>query len=136
VLFSCFMQHFRSPDFALLCADLATLTLGYRRTMDYWYQQAGILGPAIREVRYESLVADFESEIHGISDFLGLPWDERLLAPAAHARSKGYISTPSYAQVVQPVNQRSVDKWRAYETHFAQVLPTLRPYLDRWGYDV
>jgi tetratricopeptide (TPR) repeat protein len=136
VLLSCFMQHFRSPDFALLCADLGTLAMGYRRTMDYWYQQAQVLEPAIREVRYESLVADFAAEIHGITDFLGLPWDERLLAPAAHARSKGYISTPSYAQVVQPVNDKSVDKWRAYEGHFAGVMPTLQPYLERWGYDV
>ena len=134
VLFSCFLQHFRSPDFALLCADLGTLATGYRRTMDFWYQQAGVLEPTIREVRYESLVADFEPGIRGICEFLGLEWDERLLAPAAHARAKGYISTPSYTQVVQPVNQRSVDKWRAYETHFAAVLPILRPYLDRWGY--
>ena len=31
VLLSCYMQHFRAPDFALLCSDLPTLAGGYRR---------------------------------------------------------------------------------------------------------
>jgi Flp pilus assembly protein TadD len=135
VLLSCFMQHFRSPDFGLLCADLGTLAMGYRRTMDYWYQQLALLAPAVREIRYESFVADFETEVRRTSEFLELPWNERLLAPAAHAQAKGFISTPSYSQVVQPVNQKAVGRWRAYEEHLAEVLPVLRPYLDRWGYD-
>jgi tetratricopeptide (TPR) repeat protein len=135
VLLSCFLQHFRSPDFALLCADLGTLARGYRRTMDYWYQQLDILKPAVREVRYESFVADFDVQVRSIAEFLRLPWDDRLLEPGAHARAKGYISTPSYSQVVQPVNQRSVDKWRAYQRHFEPVLPLLQPYLSRWGYE-
>jgi Flp pilus assembly protein TadD len=136
VLLSCYMQHFRSPDFAKLCSDLGTLALGYRRALDFWYQQFELLAPAVREVRYESFVANFETEIHAISDFLKLSWDERLLAPATHALSKGYISTPSYAQVVQPVHQSSIGRWRAYERYFAPILPLLRPYLDRWGYEV
>jgi tetratricopeptide (TPR) repeat protein len=135
VVLSCYMQHFRAPDFALLCADLKSLAVGYRRTMDFWYEELELLKPAVREVRYENFVASFATEIRGICDFLQLPWDERLLASAAHARSKGYISTPSYAQVIQPVNQRSVGRWRAYEKHFAQVLPQVRPYLERWGYE-
>jgi len=136
VVLSCYMQHFRAPDFALLCADLQTLALGYRRTMDFWYRELELLKCAVREVRYESLVADLETEIRAITDFLQLPWDERLLEPATHARSKGYISTPSYAQVVQPLNDRSVNRWRHYQTHFAPVLPLVRPYLERWGYKV
>jgi tetratricopeptide (TPR) repeat protein len=134
VLLSCFMQHFRAPDFALLCADLGNLTLGYRRTMDFWYQQAELLEPTVREIRYESFVGGFETEVRGICKFLELPWDEALSAPASNARAKGYISTPSYSQVVQPVNKKAVGRWRAYERHFAAVLPMLQPYLERWGY--
>jgi len=36
--------------------------------------------------------------------------------------------------VTQPVNQKSVDRWRRYEKHFAGALPPLAPYLERWGY--
>jgi len=134
VLVSCYMQHFRAPEFALLCNDLETLARGYRRSFDFWYEQAQILEPAAREVRYESFVADFESEIRGIAGFLGLPWHDALLAPAQRAKEKGFISTPSYTQVVQPISSKSVGRWRAYEQHLRPVLPHLQPYLDRWGY--
>ena len=57
-----------------------------------------------------------------------------MLAPADHARAKGYISTPSYSQVVQPVNQKAVGRWLNYAAHFAPVIPQIRPYLERWNY--
>ena len=135
VLLSCFMQPFRAPDFALLCGDLPSLAAGYRRTFDFWYQQVGVLAPSVREIRYESFVANLEAEARGVIDYLGLPWDDHVLAPGEHARAKGYISTPSYAQVVQPVNTKSIGRWRAYQERFAGIIPLIRPYLDRWGYD-
>jgi hypothetical protein len=135
VLLSCFMQSFRSPEFALLCADLRTLAVGYRRAMDFWYEQQAILGAAVREVRYESFVADFAPQVRDICDFLELPWDDNMLTPGTHAQTKGFISTPSYSQVIQPISSKSVGRWRAYESHLAPVVPALRPYLERWGYD-
>jgi len=136
VILSCYMQHFRAPDFALLCANLPTLALAYRRTMDFWYRELAVLKCDVLEVRYESFVADFANEARGIVDFLQLPWDERLLEPAGHALKKGFISTPSYTQVVQPVSDKSVNRWRRYEKHFAPVLPLVQPYLERWNYKV
>jgi len=59
-----------------------------------------------------------------------------MLAPGAHARAKGFISTPSYSQVIEPVNNRSVGRWKHYERHFSDVLPILMPWLERWGYPV
>ena len=69
-----------------------------------------------------------------LAEFLLLPWDEALLAPGEHARAKGYISTPSYSQVVQPINRKSVGRWKRYEKHFKDALPILTPYAQRWGY--
>lgn len=136
VLLSCYMQHFTAPGFALLCADLPTLAAGYRRAFDAWHRDQAVLQAAVREVRYETLVGDFERELRGIAAFLDLPWHDAMLAPAAHARAKPFISTPSYAQVVQPVSARAVGRWRAYRRHFEPVLPVLAPLLERWGYDV
>ena len=136
VLLSNYLQHFAAPEFALLCANLSTLATAYRRMFDYWYQEQATLQANVRELRYESLVGDFEGEVRSISDFLQLPWDDRMLAPAANARAKKYISTPSYSQVVQPVNKKAVGRWQRYRTHFEPVLPVLAPYLERWGYEV
>jgi hypothetical protein len=72
--------------------------------------------------------------VREMAEFLQLPWHDGMLAPAEHARAKGFISTPSYSQVVQPVNQKAVGRWRSYERHLAPILPQLQPYLQRWGY--
>jgi len=134
VILSCYMQQFRAPDFALLCRSIESLALGFRRTFDYWYAQSALLAPAVHELRYEDFVRDIGSGTRAVADFLELPWTESMLRPAERAQAKGYISTPSYAQVTQPVNQKSVDRWRRYEKHFAGALPPLAPYLERWGY--
>ena len=136
VIMSCFMQHFRAPEFALMCSDLPTLALGLRRAFDFWYQQESLLHPTVHEIRYETFVADFEAQVRAVSGFLGLPWNDAMLAPAEHARSKGFISTPSYSQVIQPVHGRSVGRWKPYEQHFAEAIPQIQPYLDRWGYSL
>ena len=136
VILSCYMQHFRAPDFTLLCRDLPTLAAGYRRAFDAWYREAAILQPAVHEVRYEDLVTDFEPQVRAIAEFLGLDWTDSMREPAQHARSKGFISTPSYSQVVQPIHARSVGRWKDYEKRFAEVTPRVQPFLDRWGYGV
>ena len=133
-LLSCFQQQFRAPDLALICRDLPTLATNYRTAFDFWYAQLPLLGAATLELRYEMLVADFASEVRKLAEFLMLPWNEALLAPGEHARAKGYISTPSYSQVVQPINRKSVGRWKRYEKHFKDALPILMPYVQRWGY--
>ena len=131
---SCFQQQFRAPDLALICRDLRTLATNHKTAFDYWYAQLPILGATTLELRYETLVADFATEVRRLAEFLLLPWDEALLAPGEHARAKGYISTPSYSQVVQPISAKSVGRWKRYEKHFKDALPILVPYVERWGY--
>jgi tetratricopeptide (TPR) repeat protein len=133
-LLSCFLQDFRSPELALLCRDLNTLAQAYSRAFEFWYSQWPLLRPFSYELRYEELAADFATEVRKIGAFLQLPPAEAMLAPGEHARAKGFISTPSYSQVIEPVNNRSVGRWRPYERHFREVLPTLMPWMARWGY--
>lgn len=134
VLLSCLMQHFRAPDFAMLCRDLPTLALGYRRAMDFWYRESSVLDVAVHEVKYERFVADFPAELRSLADFLALEPDPRMFDPASNALRKGFISTPSYSQVVQPVTPKSVGRHAGYAAHFGAVNDLLAPYLGRWGY--
>ena len=135
VLLSCYLQHFGAPPLALACRDLTTLARVYSRCFGFWYDQWPLLRPSSYELRYEQLTADLPAEVRKLSAFLELPWDEAMLAPHAHARAKGFISTPSYAQVVEPVSKRSVGRWKHYESHFgAEVRSLLTPWIERWGY--
>lgn len=135
-LLSCFMQDFRSPGVALMCRDLASLAAAYSRFFEFWYSQCELLHPCSYELRYERLAADFATEMRSVAAFLELPWDEAMLSPGDHARSKGFISTPSYSQVIQPITTRSVGRWSHYERHFAPLMPLLQPWIERWGYSL
>lgn len=134
VILSCFMQHFRAPDFALLCQDIPTLAGAYRRTFDFWHSQQELLQADVLELRYEHFVDDFELNVRRVFDFLELPWDPAVLSPAQRAHEKQFISTPSYSQVIQPIHGRSIGRWRNYQAHFTTSLPLLMPYLERWDY--
>ena len=136
VILSCFMQHFRAPDFALLCRDIPTLSAGYLKSFGFWYAQQAILQARVMEIRYESFVDSFATHVRDIFEFIEVPWDESVLQPGKRAMEKRFISTPSYSQVVQPVNTRAVGRWRNYQSHFQSSLPILRPLVDKWGYDV
>lgn len=135
-LLSCFLQNFHAPGVALLCSDLPTLAKVYARVFEFWYSQWPLLRPRSYELQYERLVSDFASEVDKLRVFLDLPWDDALLEPGERARAKGLISTPSYAQVVEPVSARSVRRWKHYEPHFSGVLPVLLPWIERWSYSL
>ena len=96
--------------------------------------QAAILRPRVHEVRYETLVADFEAEVRRILKFLELPWHDAVLRPGDRAREKGFISTPSYSQVVRPVSTAAVGRWHRYERQLAPAIAVVKPQLDRWDY--
>jgi tetratricopeptide (TPR) repeat protein len=133
---SCFLQHFRS-DLALLGRDLTALASAYSRAFGFWYSQGSLLRPDTHELKYEQLTADFATEVDRLCAFLQLPRHEAMLAPAQHARAKGFISTPSYAQVLEPLSPRSVGRWKHYERHFSrEALAALAPWIERWGYSL
>ena len=133
-LLSCFLQDFRAPGLALLCRDLATLANAYARTFGFWYSQLPLLRPKTREVIYERFAADFAAQVENLCAFLQLPWDQAMLAPGEHARAKGFIRTPSYSQVIEPVSTRAVGRWKNYEARFGEALALLKPWIERWGY--
>jgi tetratricopeptide (TPR) repeat protein len=135
VITSNYFQHYSAPAFSRLCRDLPTLALGYRRTFDYWYQQQDLLQSKVMEIFYERFVGDFEAQSRAIAAFIGLEWHDAMLEPAKHARGKGYISTPSYSQVIQPVNRKAVGRWRHYEQQLLPLREQIAPLLQRWGYD-
>jgi tetratricopeptide (TPR) repeat protein len=133
---SCFLQHFRS-DLALLGGDLTALARSYSRAFGFWYSQCSLLRPDIHELKYEQLTADFATEVDRLCVFLQLPRHQAMLAPGEHARAKGFISTPSYAQVLEPVSSRSVGRWKHYEQYFGhETLTVLAPWIERWGYSL
>lgn len=137
VVLSCYMQNFRSPAFSITFETLASSARMYARVMAHYDGFRDRLGLPLHVVRYEDLVADVAGQGRTLFDFLGLPWSDDLAAFTERARRKGAISTPSYAQVVEPVNQRAVGRWQRYRKWFeGEPLDTLMPWIERLGYEV
>ena len=135
VLLSCYMQPFRSPAFMVLCSSLERLARGYVQAFEHWYRHVEVFAPRVLEWRYESVVSRFDEHVVRLGHFLEIDDAGPMARFAEHARNKGYISTPSYAQVTQGIHAKAVNRWRAYREMFEPVLPILRPMMDRLGYD-
>jgi hypothetical protein len=69
-------------------------------------------------------------------EFLGLPWDERVLDHESTARARSHIKTASYAQVVEPIYTRSAGRWQNYRKHLEPIFPVLRPWVEKFGYSL
>ncbi len=134
VILSNYMQHFNSNMFAVLCSSLQRLAQGYVTAFDFWLHHAELLRPNVMALRYEDLLDDFAGNVERIGAFLDLDDAAPLTRFDRHARGKGFISTPSYNQVIEPPNKSAVDRWRRYHRYFEPVLPTLQPMLQRFGY--
>jgi len=137
VVLSCYMQNFRSPAFALTFESLASTARMYARVMAHYHGFADRLGLPVHVIRYEDLVTDVPASARPLFAFLGLPWSDELITFTERAKTKGAISTPSYAQVIQPVTRRAVDRWLRYRSWFeGEVLDTLMPFITRFGYQL
>jgi len=135
VLLSCSMQAFRSPAFRAMCSSLPRLARGYTEAFEQCCRHIEVFTPSVLEWRYESVVDDFEGAVTRLGQFLEVADASPFTGFAAHARAKQFIATPSYAQVTQPVNAAAVGRWMNYREQFEPVLPVLRPWLARFGYD-
>ena len=134
VVLSCYMQNFRSGLLAAACENLPRLAAAYVQAMRCWLDHADVFRPDVLELRYEDLVADFEPQTRHIAEFLGLDDPAPLLGFDRRAREKGYIATPSYTQVIEPVNTKAIGRWQRYRDWFQPVLPTLKPMIEHWSY--
>lgn len=83
-------------------------------------------------LRYESFVADQAGETRRLLDHLELEFEDSCLRFYENRR---YAPTPSYAQVTEKLNDRSIGRHRHYAAHLKPFLPRLAPMMARHGYE-
>jgi tetratricopeptide (TPR) repeat protein len=135
VCLSCLMQ----PLLPLRQGSSAYLSLEstveeYAAMMSLWQTLAPLLKNPFLEVRYEDMVNDLESVARKTLDFLGVPWDARVLGFDEHARQK-VVRSPTYADVTQPVHKGAIGRWRNYRKYFEPHLEKLEPFVKAFGYE-
>jgi tetratricopeptide (TPR) repeat protein len=134
VVLSCFMQPHQLNAVTAAYLNLETTVEDYSAVMSLWRTLAPLVPAPFLEVRYEDMVEDLESIARKTLDFLGVPWEARVLNFDEHARSKMVLS-PTYADVTQPVYQRAVGRWRNYQKYLEPHLEKLEPFVKAFGYE-
>jgi tetratricopeptide (TPR) repeat protein len=131
---SCFMANFQLNVAMRSFTDLEEAALTYDAVFDAWSRAERSLPLAVHRIRYERMVEDLEGEMRPLLDFLGLPWDEKVLDNRASAAKRDHIRTASYSQVTEPIYRRASGRWQRYREQLAPVLPILAPWAERMGY--
>jgi len=122
---SAFTLHFpRGQEFSYDLAELGTYYRLYRRLMDHWHR---VLPGRILDVAYEDVVAEPARKARELIDHCGLEWDEACLD---FHRTKRQVTTASATQVREPVHQRSVARWKRFESHLAPLREALGDLVD------
>ena len=135
VVLSCYMQNFKVTRAMSAFLRLETAAQFYDVVMQHWEQARKVLPLNVHTIRYEDMVEDLEGELRPLIDFIGVDWDDSLLDHQKTAKDRGYIRTPSYAQVTEKVYSRSSGRWTKYREQLAPILPVLAPWVERFGYE-
>ena len=106
----------------------------YASLMGIWRAMAPRMRNPWIEVRYEDMVNDLESVSRRVLEFLGVPWDERVLRFNEHARQK-LVRSPTYSDVTKPVFKGAIGRWRNYQKYLEPWSEKLEPFAKAFGYE-
>jgi Tfp pilus assembly protein PilF len=131
VMISTLSNHFTHGFF---CASaLESAATHYVRVMDLVMSYRAEMALRYLPVRYDAMITNQAETVRSILDFIGVPFDERCLSFHENRR---YARTASYAQVTEPLYERSLYRYRSYRRHLEPVIPILAPMIERLGYTV
>lgn len=133
VVLSSFRRRFRmNPSmYALLTLE------GAAELYDTCFSVAMNLRPVLlersRRVVHEAVVTRFDEELSEVCDFLGLDYTAAMRGFAGRVQDRS-VNTPSAMQLAGGLTTEGFAQWRSYARHMDPVLPTLKPWVEWFGY--
>jgi hypothetical protein len=134
VVFSCYRRHFDIDPTKFELLTLEDCARFYAAVMNLGELCRAKLPLTLHEHRYEDMVEDFEGRVRAVCEFLGIEWTETMLSFSERAREQTIRSTLSATQVRRPLYREGVGQWRRYAQQLAPMLPTLTPWVRKFGY--
>jgi len=122
--FSVFKQLFaEGQEFSYSLEDIGEYYRDYVDLMNYWDQA---LPGQVHRIQHEDVVADLETEVRRLLDYLELPFEQSCVE---YHKTERNVRTPSSEQVRQPIFTSSLEQWKNYE-------PWLDPLKEALGPDL
>jgi len=120
--FSGFKQHFaEGQEFTYGLENVGSYYRDYVKMMDHW---DAVLPNKILRVQYEDVVADTETQVRRILEYLGLPFEQACLE---FHKTKRSVRTASSEQVRQPIFKSGLEQWRNFEPWLDPLKEALGP---------
>lgn len=136
VVLSNYMQNFKPTEAMASFLDLPNAARTYARIFEYWEKCREVLPLDVHILRYEAMVEDVEAATRPLFEFLNLPWEPQVLDHQKTAVDRGYIRTPSYAQVTEKIYASASGRWNRYRSQMNDIFPILQPWVSRYGYSL
>jgi tetratricopeptide (TPR) repeat protein len=133
---SCYVTNFNLNDGMASFTQLDTAAELYDLSFSYFERAQELLRMPTHRVVYENVVGDRDRELRALFDFLELDWHDAVLDHQSTAMNRGRIKTASYAQVIEPIYKRSAGRWRNFRKHLEPVIPVLRPWAEKFSYEI
>jgi hypothetical protein len=133
---SCFMAKFRMNASMSNFVQLDTIAGFYDLSFSLWEKSRALFPVEVHTVVYERMIEDPERALKPVIEGLGLEWNAQIIDHERTARERGVITTASYAQVTEPLYRGAAGRWQRYRKHLEPVLPTLQPWIEKFGYEI
>ena len=115
---SCYFQDFANmASFTMDLSDLAHYYREHHRLVQHW--RSVLPEEVFLEVPYAELVADQQGWSRRIIEFIGLPWDARVLE---FHKTERPVITASHWQVRRKMYSSSVGRWKNYQKFIGPLL--------------
>jgi Flp pilus assembly protein TadD len=133
VLISCLFQNLELTPMNMNFLSLERAAKHYSDLMDVWLRVRDLGGFDWVQLRYRDIVQNLEGEGRRATELLQLPWNEKQ-AKFHESAGKKFIFSPTYQDVTQPLQNRSVDRWENYAEVLEPMQSRLAPYCQEFGF--
>ena len=114
VITSCFFSLFKINDAMVNFLDWNHTISFYNKVFDLFEFYEKELELICHKIKYEDVVYKFKDQIVSLLNFLELKYEDEMENFNITAQKRNKISTPSYNQVINPLYQTSIGRWKNY----------------------
>ena len=133
VILSCFASNFKINEGMANFYDLKSAAFLYNEVFLLFQQYRNIFDMDCFMIKYEDVIKDFKPTINNLLNFLDLKWEDNLTNFNNTALNRNKINTPSYSQVIQPLYDSSINRWKNFK-EINNIYPVVEKWIDAFNY--
>ena len=133
VILSCFASNFKINEGMANFYDLESTAILYNEVFLLFQQYRNIFDIDCFMIKYEDVIKDFKPTINNLLNFLDLKWEDNLTNFNNTALNRNKINTPSYSQVIQPLYDSSINRWKNFK-EINNIYPTIAKWIKAFNY--